>query len=127
MATNMVQEGKVLTLTWSTTSPTDGDPVVKTSGKATGGIVGVALNGAATASEEIQVATEGVFDLSVTSAGAAIAVGDYIFAAIPATAEVCTAALSETNTGLIFGQALEAVTASATATINIRLVQPSHA
>lgn len=126
MATNYVQPGSVVTLTWSTTSPTAGDPVVKITSKAQGGLVGVALNGAATASESVSVATEGVFDLSVTAAASAIAVGDYIFVADPGNVEVCTATLTNTNTGLIFGQALEAIGNGLTDTINVKLLQPSH-
>lgn len=126
MTTNYVKPGDTIKLTWSTTSPTAGDPVVKTQAKATGGIIGVALNGTATASETVEVATVGVFDLSVTAAAAAIAVGDYIFVADPGGVEVCTAALTNTNTGLIFGQALEAIGNGKTDTINVKLLQPSH-
>lgn len=127
MATNYVRPGEVVQVTWATTSPTAGDPVVKMTSKAAGGLIGVALNGTATASQAIQVATTGVFDLSVTAAAAAIAIGDYIFVADPGNVEVCTAALTNTNTGLIFGQALEAIGNGLTDTINVKLLQPSHA
>ena len=127
MATNQVQEGKIIPLTWATTSPSSGAPVVKNTAKASGGIIGVALNGSAVAGETVSVATEGVFKLSVTAAAAAIAVGDFIFVAAAGGVEVCTAALTNTNTGLVFGQALEAVGNGLTATIKVRLLQPSQA
>lgn len=127
MATNQKSDGKIITLTWSTTSPTAGAPVVKSTSKAAGGIVGVALTGGGTAGESVSVATEGVFDLSVNAAAGAIAVGDFIFAAAGGGVEVCTATLSNTNTGLIFGQALEAIASGSTDTIKVRLLQPSHA
>lgn len=125
MSTNYIQPGKVVTLTWSTASPTAGDAVAKTQAKATGGIVGVALNGTATASESVEVATEGVFDVSIVAAGA-MKVGDRVFASIPATVETCTTVLSETNTGLSFGTLLEEITAAATVTRKVLLVQPSN-
>ena len=123
MATNFIQPGEVITLTWSGTSPTTGDPVIKCAAKATGGIIGVALNGVASASESISVATEGCFDVSVV-ASAAVAVGDFIYADVGGI-NVSTAVLGVDNSGLIFGQALQAMGAT-TATIKVRLIQPSH-
>lgn len=126
MAKNQVQErGAIIPLTFATVSPTAGDPICKTSAKATGGITGVALNGTATVGEVISVATEGVFSLPVT-AGGAIAVGSVIFASIPATVETCTTVLSETNTGIPIGWALEAITGAGAATIKIKLGFCSH-
>lgn len=126
MATNKNQAGKIITLTWSTTSPVAGAPCVKTSAKASGGITGVAQNGTGVASENVSVDTEGVYTLSVTAAAGAIAVGDYIFVADPGGVEVSTAALSNTNTGLCFGVALEAVGNGLTASIRVLLRQPAH-
>lgn len=125
MATNFKQPGKVVTMTWATTSPSAGDAVAKVNTKAKGGMIGVALNGVAFAGESIDMAREGVFSLPVV-AGAAMGKGDYVFASIPATVEVCTTILSEANTGLIFGQLLTAITAAATVTVDVALLQPSH-
>lgn len=125
MATNFSQPGDVVTITWSGTSPTAGDAVCKTTAKATGGITGVALNGTATASEEIQVAVEGVFEVTIV-AGGAMTVGDYVFASIPANINTCTTTLSETNTGLLFGQLLEAISGASTVKRKVRLVSPAH-
>lgn len=130
-ATNYINDGDTVNLTWSTTSPSSGDPVVKSQAKATGGIVGVALGGSGTAGENVVVATRGVFDLSVTASSTvgSIAVGDYIYTTITAS-ESCTCVLSNVNSGILFGQALEAVTASTTAgvysTIKVLLRQPGH-
>lgn len=130
-ATNYVQPGDVITLTWAKTSPSKNAPVVKCASKATGGIIGVAMDGAGTAGENVRVATKGIFDLSVTTAsGSSIAIGDYVYGSVAGDVEVCTTTLSNTNTGLIFGQAMEAITGSSsgdiTATINVKLLQPSH-
>lgn len=130
-ASNFIQAGDRVTLTWSSTSPTAGDPVVKCASKATGGIVGVALTGGAVADENVVVMLSGVFDLSVTASSTVgnIAVGDYIFTSVSGIT-TCTADLSNINSGLLFGQALEAITATTTAgvyeTIKVRIVQPAH-
>lgn len=125
MATNFIQDGDVIALTWSSTSPTAGDPVIKCTSKAAGGIVGVALNGIASASESISVQTRGVFDLSVAVSVAA-AIGDHIYADVGGI-EVCTATLGNDATGLLFGQLLEAVTATTATTVKILLCQPGGA
>jgi predicted RecA/RadA family phage recombinase len=126
MALNQLHEkGSPVTLTWSTVSPTSGDPVCKTQAKATGGITGVALTGDTTVSKNVEVATEGVFDVPIT-AGGAMKVGDYVYASIPATVETCTTVLSETNTGLLFGQLLEEITGAGTVTRKVKLLQPAH-
>lgn len=122
------QDDDRVVLTWATTSPTVGDPVLKCAAKATGGIVGVALNGSATAAEKVVVDLEGVFSLPVVASSTVgnIHVGDYVYGSVGGL-EVCTTTLSNINSGLIFGQALEAITASTTAqTIKVRLLQPSH-
>ena len=130
-ATNMVGMGDTVSLTWSLVTPTAGDAVVKCTAKSTGGIIGVSLDGTAAASETSLVATRGIFDLAVTASSTvgSIVVGDYIFASVT-DGNTCTTILSNVNTGLLFGQALEAVTASTTAgvysTINVKLLQPSH-
>ena len=124
-AGNMIQTGDVIALQWSSVGCTTGDPVIKCASKATGGIVGVALKTAAV-DTNVSVATKGVFDLTVTSGAAAIVIGDYIFATV-VDENTSTAALTNTNTGLIFGQALEAISATGTAAvIKVKLLQPSH-
>lgn len=126
-ATNYVQEGDVITLTWATTSPTAGDPVVKGTSKAAGCIVGVALNGSAVAAESVQVATKGVFRLMVAPAAGNIAIGDYIYGSVAGDVGVCTTALTNTNTGILFGQSLSAATSSTTARLmTVMLRQPGH-
>ena len=125
LSTNFKYEGKTIPITWATTSPSANDPCVKTQAKAKGALIGVALNGVASAGESIDVATEGVFDLSIV-ASVAMAVGDFVFASIPATSAVCTTTLSSVNSGVIFGQLLQPITASGTITREVRLLQPSH-
>lgn len=130
-ATNYVQEGDVVTLTWSSTSPTAGDPVLKCAAKATGGIVGVALNGSAVANENVQVATKGVFKLNVTASTTIsdIAPGDFIYGSVGGIT-TCTTTLSNDSDGLLFGVALEAAIATTTSpvyrNIKVKLVQPGH-
>lgn len=131
-ATNYVQPGDAITLTWATTSPSANAAVVKSTSKATGAIVGVALNGTGTAGENVSVATKGVFNLPVTASSTvgSIAIGDYVYTSVAGDVGVCTTDLSNINTGVLFGRALEAVTASTTAgvysTIKVLVVQPSH-
>lgn len=130
-ATNFVQEGDRITLTWSSTSPSSGDPVIKCAAKATGGIVGVALTGAGTAAENVTVATKGVFNLSVCASSTVgnVNVGDYIYAEV-AGITTCTADLTNISSGLLFGVALDGITASTTPgvhnTIRVMLRQPGH-
>lgn len=130
-ATNYVQPGDQLTLTWATTSPTANDPVVKGTNKAGGAIVGVALTGGAVASERVAVATKGVFKLPVIASSTigSMAIGDYVYTTMGGV-EVCTCALSNINTGIKFGQLLEAITASTTHgvsnTVKILVCQPGH-
>jgi len=130
-ASSYISEGKVVTLSWSVASPKGGEFCLKCTSKATGGLVGVALDGTETASENIRVLTEGIFDLSVTASSTVgnIAIGDYIFASVDGI-NTHSSTLSNINSGIICGQALEAVTASSTAgvysTINVKLLQPSH-
>lgn len=130
-ATNYVKDADVITLTWATTSPAAGAAVVKGTSKANGAIIGVALNGTSTAAENVSVKTDGVFRLSVTASSTVgnIAVGDYVYTTISGV-EVCTTSLSNINTGVLFGKAMEAITASTTAgvyqTIKVMLCQPAH-
>jgi predicted RecA/RadA family phage recombinase len=116
-ATNYVQEGNRLTLTWATTSPLANAAVVKGGSVATGTICGVALTGGATAGENVTVATKGVFNLPVTASSTLgnMAVGDFVFASVAGNVEVCTTVLSNVSTGARFGRLLQAVTASTTA------------
>lgn len=131
-ATNMVGMGDTVSLTWGLVTPTAGDPVVKCGSKDEGGIIGVALDGTAVASATSLIATRGIFNLSVTASSTIgdIAVGDYIYGSVT-DGETCTTTLSNSSTScILFGVALEAVTASTTAgvysTINVLLRQPSH-
>jgi len=125
MATNFKYEGKTIQITWGTTSPSTNDPCIKTQGKAKGALIGVALNGVASAGESVDVALQGVFDLSIV-ASVAMTVGDFVFASVPNTNEICTTTLSSVNSGVIFGQLLQPITASGTITREVRLLQPSH-
>ena len=130
-ATNFVSSGDNVTLTWATTSPSSGAAVVKGTTKAGGAIVGVALTGAGTAGEAVTVATKGIFNLSVTASSTVgnIAIGDFIYTSMGGIG-VCTTDLSNINTGVLFGQALDAITASTTAgvysTIRVMIRQPGH-
>lgn len=130
-ASNGVKDGDVINLTWSSASPSSGAAVVKSTAKATGGIVGVALNGAGTANETVSVATKGVYKLPVTASSTigSIAIGDYVYTSVSGVS-TCTTDLSNNSAGLLFGQALEAVTASTTAgvysTIKVMIRQPGH-
>lgn len=123
-ANNFVQEGQVLNITWSSTSPSSGEPVVKGTLVASGGITGVALDGTATANETVHVQTQGVFTLPVRAISTPIAIGDTIYTTI-AGINSSVASLTNVNTGLAFGTALEAlVTASNTQNIKVLLRHP---
>ena len=130
-ATNFVKEADVVRLTWATTSPSASSAVVKGTSKANGAIIGVALNGTGTASENVSVKTSGVFLLPVQASSTVgnIAVGDYVYTTMSGV-EVCTTQLSNINTGILFGKAMEAITATTTAgvysTIKVMLCQPGH-
>lgn len=123
-ATNYVQEGDVVTLSWATTSVSAGDPCIKCTAKATGAIVGVSLTGTGTAAESHRVATKGVFDLNVTTTSTTtVAIGDYVYAAVGGV-EVGIATLTDDPAGVVFGRALEAISAtSTTSRINVLLGQ----
>lgn len=128
-ATNYVNDGSVVELTWSAVSPNSGDAVIKGTTDHGGAITGVALNGASVEGESVSVATRGVFKLPVTIASASnsIVVGDYVYASLT-DANTSTTTLSKTSaSGTIFGKALEAVTGSdtvaVTQTIKILLIQ----
>src|SRR5438270_6616755 len=122
---NQVQDGKVLTFLDSQIvkpSHTDGfthggDPVV------IGKIVGLAYESALASTDKVDVATVGVYNLSVLAkhAGAvndAVAAGDQLYI------DAATAVVSKDATAVPFGKALAAVNAGATATIAVQLVQP---
>ena len=109
---NQVQDGKVLTfldsqLTKPSTRVAAGDPVL------VGTLVGVAFNTTTAAGDKVDVASEGVFNLSVLAkhAGAvndAVAVGDQLYI------DASTAVVSKDATDVPFGVALGAVTSGAT-------------
>jgi predicted RecA/RadA family phage recombinase len=114
---NSVQDGRVLTFTESDlTHPSHsdglvdaGDPVV------VGRVVGVAYENAAASSDSINVQTEGVFDLSVSSVHNGISKGETVFI------DPSTAALSDDYADVPFGVALETVSAGQSDTINVKL------
>ena len=118
-----VKDGDVVDITWSSTSPTAGDPVIKGTATSSGAIVGMALNGTATANENVTVLTKGVCKLSVQAIGSAIAIGDYVYTSAPSNINTCTASCTNTNTGYLFGKALEAlVVASGSQKIKVLLM-----
>jgi predicted RecA/RadA family phage recombinase len=111
MATNKVQDGKVLTI--AKASVDSGDVVV------VGAITGVALTDT-DANGKIELAREGVYSLTVTGNNgtddATVAIGDKIYAS-------AAGALSLDAGGTYFGIALEAIgTAGAAAEIDVLLV-----
>jgi predicted RecA/RadA family phage recombinase len=114
MAKNFVQDGRRLWLT-AGAGVVSGDPVV------VGQLTGVALSDV-DASNNTNVDTEGVYDLSVKAIDAggnsAVAIGDAIY-----HVDADTPKLSKKATGVLFGYALEAVGAGATATINVKLAK----
>ena len=104
---------------------TSQNAVIKCITKATGGLVGVALNTvSASTTATADVALEGVFDLSI-EAGAAMGVGDYVYAAV-IDSETSTAVLSDSSSGLLFGRLLQPITEANTVTREVLVVQPSH-
>jgi predicted RecA/RadA family phage recombinase len=117
MATNKVQDGKILRLTVASTVAS-GDPI------AVGNAVrGVAITSYEAVDGKASIDTEGVFDLSVQAVddagNSAVAVGDRLYFAGTATPW-----LSKKKSGKFFGIALETVTTGATATINV-LIGPA--
>lgn len=123
-ASNFIQQGDVLDLTWSTLSPESaGTPVVKGTATASGLIFGVALKATGTEGETVPVVIKGVVDIPVRAIGSAIAIGDYIYAAAPADINTSTASCTNVDTGYIIGKSLESlVTASNTQTIKVLLL-----
>jgi len=110
MATNYIQQGDILDLTVA--DKKSGDPV------AVGEIVGVALNDTDD-DGEVRVKTSGVFNLAVTGKDAsntnvAVNIGDAIY--------YDNGVLNKDATnGVLFGYALGAVAAGATATIPVKI------
>lgn len=123
-ASNAVQDGNVLSLTWSTSSPNAGDPVVKSNASATGGIVGVALTGESDEGEVVSVSTRGVYKIPVQALTSAITIGQTLYTSVT-DLQTGVASVTNTTTGLKFGKALEALAvASGTQTIKVLIVQP---
>ncbi|MHB1418471.1 MAG: capsid cement protein [Bacillota bacterium] len=112
MAKNYVQEGHRLWLT-AGAGVTSGAPV------AVGQITGVAVADV-DANNQTTVDTAGVYDLSVKGinggGNSAVVVGDAIYYTVGDTPK-----LNKKDNGVLFGYALEAVDAGATATINVKL------
>jgi len=114
---NSVQDGRVLTFTESDlTHPSHsdglvdaGDPVV------VGRVVGVAYESAAATTDSINLQTEGVFDLSVSSVHNGISKGETVFI------DPSTAVLSDDYADVPFGVALETISAGQSDTINVKL------
>lgn len=115
---NKVQEGRLLELTVGA-AVVAGDPVVVGNG-----IRGVAQTSYNSTSGKAVVDTDGVFDLSVKgvddAGNSAVAVGDHIY-----YTATDTPVLSKKKSGKFYGIALEIVGSGLTATINVKLVQPS--
>jgi len=115
MATNLIQDGKILRLTVGS-GIESGNPV-----SVGNGLHGVALTDYASGDAKASIQMEGVFDLSVEAANdagnSAVAVGDRLY-----YAGSTTPWLSKKASGKFFGIALETVTTGETATINVLLV-----
>jgi len=113
MATNYVQEGKILDVAQASTS--SGDHVVW------GNINGVALTDTDD-DGNIRMATGGVFDLSVTGAdnsgNAAISAGDKVY-------DDSGDLNADAADGTLYGIALEDVASGATSTIPVLIVNPA--
>jgi predicted RecA/RadA family phage recombinase len=115
---NKVQDGKLLELAVGSTV-VSGDPVVV--GNA---VRGVAQTSYDSTSGKAVIDTEGVFDLSVQAkddaGNSAVAIGDRLY-----YTSTDTPVLSKKKSGKFFGVALETITSGSTATINVKVVQPS--
>jgi len=113
MATNYVQEGKVIEVAKASVS--SGDHVVF------GNINGVALCDT-DGDGNIRMATQGVFDLPVTGAdnagNAAISAGDKIY-------DDSGTLNADATDGTLYGIALEGVASGATSTIPVLIVNPA--
>jgi len=116
MATNKIQDGKVLRLTVGSTVDS-GNPV-----SVGNSLRGVALTDYDSGDGKASVAMDGVFDLSVQAVddagNSAVAIGDRLYYAGSATPW-----LSKKKSGKFFGVALETVGSGLTDTINV-LVGP---
>jgi len=114
MAKNYIQKGRYLWLTVAAGTKS-GDPV------AVGQITGVATIDA-DANNQATVDTEEVYDLSVKAidggGNSAVAIGDNIY-----FVSADTPKLSKKTTGVLYGYALEAISAGATDTINVKLAK----
>jgi len=113
MATNKVQDGKILRLTVGA-AVDSGDPVLV--GNA---IRGVAITDYDSGDGKASIDTEGVYDLSVTATddagNSAVAIGDRLY--------FDGTTITKKKSGKLFGIALETVTTGETATINV-LIAP---
>jgi predicted RecA/RadA family phage recombinase len=115
MATNLIQDGKILRLTVGS-GIKSGNPV-----SVGNGLHGVALTDYESGDAKASIQMEGVFDLSVQAVNdagnSAVAVGDRLYYAGSATPW-----LSKKASGKFFGIALETVGTGETATINVLIV-----
>jgi predicted RecA/RadA family phage recombinase len=119
---NQLSDGKVVSVlasalthpSHSDSLPHAGDQVVA------GSLVGVCTESASGSGDTVDVATEGVFNLSVTGSdsggNSAVAIGDKIF-----VDSGSNAALTKNSTKTEFGIALGAVNSGATATIPVKV------
>ena len=114
MATNKVQDGKIVQIAKSSVS--SGDPVEQND------LTGVALTDT-DSDGNIQLATEGVFELSVkgedNSGNKAVSLGDKLYYDSAATPKIN----KDATNGTLFGKALGTVGSGSTATIDVLLVQ----
>ena len=128
MATNYKGKGDIVTLNWATTSPTAGDAVVKVASEAVG-LVGVALNGAAVAAEDVEVQLEGIVSVPIVAA-AAMKVGQTVFGTFTTGEEVCTTVLSGTfgsaAASVRFGFLLENISSAQATTKKVLLSQQTY-
>jgi|SRR5437016_2382103 len=118
---NQVSDGKTVTVvasalvhpSHSDSLPHAGDPVL------VGSLVGVCTESAAASTDNLDVATEGVFKLSVTgtnqSGNSAVAFGDKLFL------DGSSAVITKDSTKTEFGIALGAVDSAATAVIPVKV------
>lgn len=115
MATNKVQDGKILRLAVASTVVA-GDPVAV--GNA---LRGVALTDYDAADGKASVALEGVYDLSVTATddagNSAVAIGDRLY--------TDGTTITKKKSGKFIGVALATVTTGATATVNVLIGAPT--
>lgn len=96
----------------SSNIPLSGDPVVY------GKIPGVAVSDGDSGGKVVAY-LEGIFNLAVTAAAGAIAVGDIVYFDVAQATNA--AALNNTNTNVRFGYAMDAIGSGLSATIRVKV------